>query len=63
MKDQIRNTKIKEEINIFILTNEILKFRSHWKHHVLHMEDEQIPKKILTYNPIRRRITGCPQLI
>jgi hypothetical protein len=47
-KDQIRNTTIKEDLNIFNLNNTILKTRSQWK--------------ILTYNPKRRRNTGRPQL-
>jgi hypothetical protein len=33
-KDQIRNTKIREELNIFNLNNKILKSRSQWKYHM-----------------------------
>jgi hypothetical protein len=61
-KGQIRNTKIREELNIFNLNDKILKSRSQWKYHVQRMEDTRIPKKILTYTPKRRRNIGRPQL-
>jgi hypothetical protein len=53
---------MREELNTFILSDKILNFRSQWKNHVLRMEDRKIPKKILTYNPRRRRDIGRPQL-
>jgi hypothetical protein len=62
MTDQIRNSKIREKLNIFNSNDEILHFRSLWKNHVLRMEKGRIPKKILTYNPRRRRGIGRPQL-
>jgi hypothetical protein len=34
-KDQIRNAKAMEELNIFNLNNTILKSRSQWKHLVI----------------------------
>jgi hypothetical protein len=40
--NQKRNFKIMEELNIFILNDEILNFRSQWKNHVLRMEDEDM---------------------
>jgi hypothetical protein len=36
-KDQIRNTKIKEELIIFNLHNQFLKFRSQREYHILRM--------------------------
>jgi hypothetical protein len=56
--EQIRNSKIWEELNIFNLNYKILNFRSQWKNHVLRMEDGRIPKKILTYDPRGRRNIG-----
>jgi hypothetical protein len=50
-EDPIRNTRIREELNILNLNNKNLKSRSHWKFHVLRMEDRRIPKKIVTHNP------------
>jgi hypothetical protein len=34
-KNQIRTTKIREELNIFNLNNAILKSRSQWNYHIL----------------------------
>jgi hypothetical protein len=47
-KDQTINTKIGEALNVLNLSNRTLKYRSHWKYHVLRMQDRRIPKKILT---------------
>jgi hypothetical protein len=60
-KKQVRNTKIIEELNIFNLNTKVIKSRSQWKCHVQRMEDRRIPKKILTYNPKRKRNIGRPQ--
>jgi hypothetical protein len=60
-KDQIGNTKIMEELNIFSPNSKILKSRSQWKYHVLRMENRRIPKKILAHNPKRLRNVGRPQ--
>jgi hypothetical protein len=61
-KDQVRNTKIREELNIFNLNSKILKSRSQWKYHMQQLEDKWILKKILSYNPKRRKNIGRPQL-
>jgi hypothetical protein len=61
-KDQVRSTEIREELDICNLNNKVLKSRSGWKYHFLQVEDSQIPKKILTYNLIRRQNIGHPQL-
>jgi hypothetical protein len=44
-KGQIRNTKIREELNIFNLNNKIIKYISQWKYQVQRMEGRRIPKK------------------
>jgi hypothetical protein len=38
-RDQIRCTKIREELNIFTLNGKIIKSTSQWKYHVQQMED------------------------
>jgi hypothetical protein len=53
-RDQARNTRIKEELNAYNISNNILKSRSQWKYHILRMEDRRILKKTLTYQPLRR---------
>jgi hypothetical protein len=60
--NQIRNTKIRGELTIFNLSKKILRPRSQWKYHVTRMENRRIPRKILTYNPIRIRNKGRQNL-
>jgi hypothetical protein len=40
-KCRIRNTKIREELNIFNINNKFLKSRSQWKYHVLRQTDSE----------------------
>jgi hypothetical protein len=61
-RDQIKNNKIREELNIFNLNAKIIKSRSQRKYHVQQMDNRRTPKKILTYNTKRKRNTGRPQL-
>jgi hypothetical protein len=61
-KDQLRDTRIREWLNSFILNNKIIKSISQWKYHTLRMEHRRIPKKILTYTPKRRWNIDRPQL-
>jgi hypothetical protein len=58
---QIKNTKTMEEMNIYNVNNEILKWGTHWKYHIPWMDNRWIAKKILTYNPKERNL-GCLQL-
>lgn len=60
-KDQV-NSKIKEEMTILYVNNTIVKPISQWDYHVLPMDDRQISKYVLTYNPKIRRNIGRPQL-
>jgi hypothetical protein len=50
-KDQMRNTKIREELNIFILKAKIITSRSQRKYHAQRMEDRRIVRKYLTRDP------------
>jgi hypothetical protein len=61
-KGQMRNTKIREELNISNLNAKIIKSRSQWKYHVQRIEDRRIPKEILTYSPKRKLNIGRTQL-
>jgi hypothetical protein len=53
-KGQVRSTKIRQGLNVFNVNNKTLKSKSHKEYHTLLMEDRRIPKKMLTYNPLRR---------
>jgi hypothetical protein len=61
-QDQTLNTKIREELNIFNLNDEILKSGSQWEYHVRRMEDKRIPKENSNIPPPQRRNIGRPQL-
>jgi hypothetical protein len=61
-KGQIRNTKIREDLTIFNLNNNITKPISQWKHHVQRLEGRRIPKKIITHNPKRKQNIPRPEL-
>jgi hypothetical protein len=52
---QIGNIKIEEEPCTFNINNKSIKFRSHWKLHILRIEGRLIPNKLLTHNQKRRR--------
>jgi hypothetical protein len=54
-KRQIRNTKIREELNIFNLNAKIIKSTSQWKYHMQRMEGRRILKTIITHSPKRKR--------
>jgi hypothetical protein len=51
LKDQIRNTVIRNELKIFSVNNRIKKNRLNWIHHVGRMEPERIPKQLMDYTP------------
>jgi hypothetical protein len=61
-KDQIRSTKIREELNIFNLNAKVIKSKSTWLYHVQRMEEKRIPKKVPSYNRKRKRNMGCSPL-
>jgi hypothetical protein len=50
----MRNTKIREELNIFNLNNQILES----KRRIVRMEDRRIPKKMFADTSVRRRNIG-----
>jgi hypothetical protein len=51
LKDQIRNTVIRNELKIFIIDNRIQNNLLNWIHHVGRMEPECIPKQLMYYTP------------
>jgi hypothetical protein len=57
----MRNTKVREELNNFYVSNRILKQRSQWKYRAPLMKDRRIAKKILHIQPKKRRNIGGPQ--
>jgi hypothetical protein len=61
-KEQVRNTKIREELSIFIQNAKTIKSRSQWNYHAHRMEDSRIAKEVVTYDPKRRGSIGRLQL-
>ena len=64
---QKRNSRIREELNVFKLNDKILEYRTNWENHVLIMEesrrqDKKIPRSILFYKPRNKRRVGRPYL-
>jgi hypothetical protein len=51
LQDKIRNTAIRNEINIFNLNNRIQNNRLNWIHHAKKIEPERIPKQLTDYTP------------
>jgi hypothetical protein len=43
----MRNTKIREELNVFNVSKKKLKSRSQWKHDVLRVQDRRIPGRAI----------------
>jgi hypothetical protein len=58
LKDQIRNTVIRNELKIFSVNNRIQNNRLNWIHHVARMEPERIPKQLMDYTPRVTRSIG-----
>jgi hypothetical protein len=60
MNNQIRNTKVREELNIFNLNAKIIKSISQWVHHMQRMKDEF--RRNFIIQPKRKRKLGSSQL-
>jgi hypothetical protein len=61
LKDQIRNTVIRNELNIFSENNRIQNNRLNWIHRVGRMEPERIPKQLMDYTPGGTSSIGRPK--
>jgi hypothetical protein len=60
LKDQIRNTVIRNELKIFSVNSRIQNNRLDWIHHVGRMEPERIPMRLMAYTPRGTRSIGRP---
>jgi hypothetical protein len=60
LKDQIRNTVIRNKLNIFNLKNIIQNNELKWIHNFERMEPERIPKRLMDYTPGGTRSVGSP---
>ena len=61
-KDQIRNTIIKQKMNVTrSLLDDIKTKQLKWYGRVQRMEEERLPKKVMKWSPPRRRKRGRPK--
>jgi hypothetical protein len=63
LKDQIRNSLIRNELNIFNLNIIIQNSRLNCVHHIERMEAERIPKELMGYALRGTRSFGRPKLL
>jgi hypothetical protein len=62
-KDKIRNTIIKQKMNVTrSLLDDIKTKQLQWYGHVQRMEDGRLPKEVLRWRPLGRRKRGRPKL-
>lgn len=59
--DQKRSTDIRTELEIFNLNDRLTSQKKNWKEHILRMNEDRFPKKILNYRPEGRRNVGRPR--
>jgi hypothetical protein len=60
-RDRIRNKKIKENVQLNSLDNKLTHNRMRWCGHVLRMNEERIPKKVLNMNMTGKHPRGRPR--
>jgi hypothetical protein len=58
--DQKRNTEVRQELNIFKLTDRIERQKENWYEYILRMVTDGLPKTSLNYKPKLRRIIRRP---
>ena len=62
-KDKIRNTIIKQKMNVAkSLSDDIKTKQLQWYEHVQRMEERRLPKEVMEWRPSGRRKRGRPKL-
>jgi hypothetical protein len=57
---KIRNETSRSDLNIYTIDDEIEEYKTKWKDHVDTMVENILPKKIMNYRPIGKRL-GSPR--
>ena len=61
-RDLVRNEDMRNKLNVYAINGKITEYKERWKHHVKRMGNGRIQKKkILNYNPRRKRDIGRPR--
>jgi len=61
-KEKIRNTVIKQKMNVARSILDDIKTKLQWYGHVQRMEEGRLPKKVMKWSPPGRRKRGRPKL-
>lgn len=61
--DRMRNDRIREELEVTSLLEEVERSELRWYGHVKRMDEKRKPRKYLEWRPLRRRTVGRPKKI
>ena len=60
--DKKRSSDIREQLGIFNINDKLTQYEINWREHVQIMDDNRLPKTILSYKPEGRLNIGRPQM-
>jgi hypothetical protein len=60
LRDEVRNTAIREELQIFNTGERIQSRKIEWHEHLSRMEQQRIAQQVMFYKPIGYRDIGRP---
>ena len=60
--DRLRNTRVREDLQVEPLLDSIEKGKLRWYGHVMKMEEQRIPKRYFEWTPTCRRPVGRPRM-
>jgi hypothetical protein len=61
VRDEVRNTTVREELQIFNIGERIQSRKIEWHEHLSRMEQQRIAQQVVFYKPIGYRDIGCPR--
>ena len=61
LEDQIKNSEIRKELNIFCMNDRIENGKTRWKVHIDRMETERLVRQVIDYRPKGERDIGRPR--
>ena len=62
MLDRMRNTKVREDLQVELLLDSIERSKLRWFGHVPRMEESRLPKRYLKWKPRGKRPFGRPRM-
>jgi hypothetical protein len=61
LRDEVKNTAIREELQIFNIGERIQSRKIEWHKHLSRMEQQRIAQRVMFYKPIGYRDIGRPR--